>query len=594
MNRSKSAGSAQSSSSSLDEVREACRRVAPYIVHQWRDVCEDLGVADAVLNQIEAGHMTTRMSEIAFRGLSAWLEVAGRTTSKEKLQKVIHALGLRRAEDELRSMGPKRQVPYMGRSTTAHGEQELPANKQAKQKALVDRLSKPKAVSEQEDSKPKKKGPNLSTGLNPLLMHVTPSKPDDICEVKMKITLKGVQRLDNDEIEQTHDDFKSTKDDYKNTCFNFVKFVMANRKAHFRDLQELLGYNGLSVQRLTKVGFNINVFLLCQSLGAFEVLYQNYVTGRLNKIVHSALVTRAHLEKLKVRQLELSVEIDEGMVNKYRDILLVRTPQEESVVHPVDALEYFECDDDEEPAIHIEITHEDVQNFSLESLHDDFLGKIKHIDRRCEDFNASIKDLFRTLRILRTDENKITCLQDLINWWHKLKNSNSVVAQGARKDLVYEYIAIVNSIRITVQEISDKRIFVAFDKTLHPDSCETFHRLLADIEDMLDPGWKFQADDEVAAAHALTGMEQEMFGGLLCFLPKLTKLLHELCKTLDATVSSKQVENIEGSSQPEDIKQTTEVNNNIVKREENGQDDHIKADNPKVPTVNYVDTWAPA
>lgn len=174
--------------------------------------------------------------------------------------------------------------------------------------------------------------------------------------MKIKITVKGIQRHDKADIEQTHDDFKSTKNDYKGTCFTFVKLVLANRRAHIRELTELLGLSCISVQRLSQIGFNINVYLLCSSLGALEILYQNHITGRLKKIIHSALVTRDHLTRLKAQQLELYVEMEERLINKYRDILLVRKPAEEVVLHPIDAMDdYFQCDDDEECSINTDV-----------------------------------------------------------------------------------------------------------------------------------------------------------------------------------------------------------------------------------------------
>lgn len=167
-------------------------------------------------------------------------------------------------------------------------------------------------------------------------------------EVKLKVTVKGVQRIDRDEIEQTRDDFKSTKDDFKSTCFTFVKLVMKNRIEHFHQLKEHFDFNGISLQSLNQVGFNIIIYFLCSSLGAFEILHHNYKTGRLKNIIHSTLVSRDHLVKLNARQLELSVDMEEGMDHKYRDILIVRGPAEENVLHPVDVMEYFECDDDED------------------------------------------------------------------------------------------------------------------------------------------------------------------------------------------------------------------------------------------------------
>ncbi|XP_053392736.1 uncharacterized protein LOC123562233 [Mercenaria mercenaria] len=591
MDRSKSAGSSAPSKVTNEELRSACKLIAPYIAHEWRGVCEELGVADDVLDEIEADHEKVPMSELAFRALCKWQDMMGRAASKETLHRTIKLFGLRRADDQLRSLSQKRNVPYMGRPVTAAVTQDIPANKQAKQKALADRLSRPKSTrtSDQESGKQKKKvAPQLQPGVNPLAVQVTPSKPTDICEVKLKVTVKGVQRIDKDVIEKTHDDFKSTKDDFKNLCFCFVKLVMANRRAHFHELKELLGFNGISVQRLSQIGFNINVFLLCSSLGAFEILYQNYTTGRLKKIVHNALVTRDHLLKLKARQLELSVEIEEGMVNKYRDILIVRGPAEEDVLHPVDVLDYFQCDDDEECSLNKDLNIDEIRNFRLKTWHQLLHSQIEKADRRYQQFDDSMKDLLLILRIARReDKQEMTCLQDVINCYHHLKYSKSVAAQGSRSDIVYEYIAIVNFIRITVQEISDKSLLVSFDETLHPDACEAFHRLLAQIEEMLQPEYIFESDDSVTNSHVMTGLEKEMFGKFLCYLPKLLRLLYNLCDTLTATENAESVK--EGESDENNSESTDHNDSGIaLSREENNNTSKVHDKYSEVPTIENL------
>lgn len=166
-------------------------------------------------------------------------------------------------------------------------------------------------------------------------------------EVKLKITVKGIHKLNKDEMESTRDDFKSTKDDYKHTCHTFVKQAMARQKHHFRQLRNLLGFGGISIQNLSKLGFNINIFIMCHNLGAFENLNQSYSTGRLQKIIHRVFVTRECLSALDARDLELSVDMEEGAVHYCREVLLQREDLVLEDQHPVDELDHFRCDTDD-------------------------------------------------------------------------------------------------------------------------------------------------------------------------------------------------------------------------------------------------------
>ncbi|KAL4241118.1 hypothetical protein ACF0H5_001896 [Mactra antiquata] len=600
---------------SVSEIRNICKRVSPYIVHQWREVCEELGVADAVLDNLERDYGNSRMSELAFQGLCRWQEMVGRSASREKLLKVTQFLGLRRAEEELKTMSQKRLVPYMGRPVTAPSAHDVSVNRQAKQKALADRLSKPKpVVNTEEDSMKKKKVSqgSVMTGVNTLAMQVTPSKPSDICEVKLKITVKGIQRVDRDDMEQTHDAFKSTKDDFKHTCYSFVKLVRANMKAHFKDLKDLLGYEGITVQRLSQVGFTINAFVLCFNLGAFEILYQNYVTGRLKKIVQTALVTKEHLDRLNACRLELSVDIDEGLINKYRDILLVRGPVEDANEHPVDVIvDYFRCDDDENvEGSGQSLDLDEIRNFDLQTWRREIYDKITIIDERWKIFKDSMKDLLVTLRIvLPRDRQEVHSLQDVINCYHFVKQSKSM-ARGKSIDLMYEYIAIVNIIRLTVQGIGEKILLVTFDETLDPESCEKFNRLLGEIEEMLEPSKRFEIDESISTLFKLTGMEREKFEGVLCYLPRLVEMLYTLCDTLnlkkgkeynendkqskDADVDNDTLAGIDEADEDEDgenKENCPEENNNVLREL---QDLTLKS-TPKTTefsdtlTVHYID-----
>ena len=85
------------------DIRGVCKKISPYIVHQWRDVCEELGVPDEALDQLEAETDKNggKKSEVAFQGLALWFEKVGRAANKDKLMRVIQLLGLRRAEGSI-------------------------------------------------------------------------------------------------------------------------------------------------------------------------------------------------------------------------------------------------------------------------------------------------------------------------------------------------------------------------------------------------------------------------------------------------------------------------------------------------------------
>ena len=155
----------------------------------------------------------------------------------------------------------------------------------------------------------------------------------------MKITVSGVQRSDQTEVQSTRDIYQSTKNDYKHTCHTFVKLVTAKQKEHFKTLKNLLDLSGISMQRMNHMGFNINCFILCSSLGSFEILYQAYKSGRLKRICQTVFVTPECLQKLNAVHVDLSVLMEDGMINEYRDILLLRGVSEHpEKVHPADDL----------------------------------------------------------------------------------------------------------------------------------------------------------------------------------------------------------------------------------------------------------------
>lgn len=79
------------------DFREIIRKVSPYIVRQWKEVCRDLGVPEVDLLHLEKASYSTKLSNLAFRGLCLWYEQNGKLATKEQLISALKRNGLRRA-----------------------------------------------------------------------------------------------------------------------------------------------------------------------------------------------------------------------------------------------------------------------------------------------------------------------------------------------------------------------------------------------------------------------------------------------------------------------------------------------------------------
>lgn len=82
----------------ISDIREILRRVSPYIVRQWKEICRELGVPETELLEIETTSYSKKISTLAYRGLCLWFEQMGKLATKEKLISVLKKNGLRRAE----------------------------------------------------------------------------------------------------------------------------------------------------------------------------------------------------------------------------------------------------------------------------------------------------------------------------------------------------------------------------------------------------------------------------------------------------------------------------------------------------------------
>ena len=154
----------------------------------------------------------------------------------------------------------------------------------------------------------------------------------------MKINIQGVQRKGTEAVESTKDDISSTKYDFKHVCHSFLRLVMANKQTHFNQLKDRLGFQGIAVMGLDKVGFNINLHIVCFNLGALETLVKSYESKRLRLIVQSCLVTDQYLNKLGVANLELSVSIEDRLINKNREVIVAHSSTNELKEHPIDSV----------------------------------------------------------------------------------------------------------------------------------------------------------------------------------------------------------------------------------------------------------------
>lgn len=56
----------------------------------------------STLDSLEVQYKNNRKSELAYQGLHKWVETSGRAARKDKLLRVVTALGLKRAEGDHR------------------------------------------------------------------------------------------------------------------------------------------------------------------------------------------------------------------------------------------------------------------------------------------------------------------------------------------------------------------------------------------------------------------------------------------------------------------------------------------------------------
>ena len=174
---------------------------------------------------------------------------------------------------------------------------------------------------------------------------------------------------------------------------------------------------------------------------------------------------------------------------------------------------------------------------------------IDNINYRFQSFNENALEFLRTLRIVKPEESQpVFCLNVVISYLKFLQNSHSV-ASGVRVDLIREFIAIVNQVRLKCEQILQNEANISFDILLSSDGCELFHTYLEQLETMLDPGYTFESNEKLLT-HSLSVLEKDLYSNLLTYIPSLLSVLFSLSDSLTLLRTDEEVERIINYEEP--------------------------------------------
>ena len=189
------------------------------------------------------------------------------------------------------------------------------------------------------------------------------------------------------------------------------------------------------------------------------------------------------------------------------------------------------------------------EKFELGRWQKTFRTDIDNINYRFQSFNENALEFLRTLRIVKPEESQpVFCLNVIISYLKFLQNSHSV-ASGVRVDLIREFIAIVNQVRLKCEQIQQNEANISFDILLSSDGCELFHTYLEQLETMLDPGYTFESNEKLLT-HSLSVLEKDLYSNLLTYIPSLLSVLFSLSDSLTLLRTDEEVERIINYEEP--------------------------------------------
>uniref|UniRef100_A0A8W8K4A6 Death domain-containing protein n=1 Tax=Magallana gigas TaxID=29159 RepID=A0A8W8K4A6_MAGGI len=494
----------------VDDIREILRRVSPYIVRQWKEVCRELGVPETELLEIETTSYSKKISTLAYRGLCLWFEQMGKLATKEKLISVLKKNGLRRAEEEVENLTIKQLT--------------------------VRPLSSPRISTRVRSAKRRKS----SAGNPPSLQRLRSgsAKCTRIRSAKLKYTKEEKPsdlslRLRVSQIASQEDVNGYWREKCRDLCESFYTYVADNCEDYVIGLEHALDMSDVVVNDVRRDTVII-ASVQCGNLGALESINQMYKSKRLTSLCQAVFINEQVLKSLGIKSLTLDLSIDPDDLEECRDYLLSRKFKESTIFHPTDALA---APRNEEPSIERIPQLSEKQKRRTKDMsgcQSRFILKLEKLKRRYTAFEEHTNEFLRTLQIvLPKGQESISNLAGLIRL-HSYLLSSSGVGSGVRTDLVREYLAIVNNIRLYLENFREECDEMLSDSESDDGDSDYSEKivkcLIENVEDMLQVDHIFEEDTTVLD-RKLSSYEQT-FCGMLCYIPLLCEKLSTVLYTL--------------------------------------------------------------
>ncbi|XP_061175568.1 uncharacterized protein LOC133184495 [Saccostrea echinata] len=499
----------------VEDFRDILLRVSPYIVRQWKEVCRDLGVPEMDLFHLEKASYSTKLSNLAYRGLCLWYERIGKAATKDKLISALKRNGLRRAEEEVESINLKQ---------------------------LIVRPSSSLPISTRVQSAKRKK----STGAPPSLQRLRSGsaksariraakqkykKEDKSCNLSLRIRVAQIAA--QEEINGYW------REKCRDLCESFYSLVLDNCEDYILGLEKTIDMTEVVVNDVRKDSV---IFASVQfgTLGALESINQMYKSKRLNSICQAVFVNEQTLKYLGVKSLTLDVSIDSNEIEECRDCLLSRKFRESTVFHPTDTLTDPNTEEPNVDRIPELKGKKKRSNIDLSECKKRFTTKLEKLKHRYAVFDEHINEFLRTLQIvLPKGEESISNLAGVIRLLSYLLSTEGV-GSGVRTDLLREYLAIVNNIRLFVENFRgecDELLSDSETEDMDSDYGGKIVKCLLDnVEDMLQIDHLFEEDTSVLDRKLNT--YEQTFCGMLCYIPLLFEKLSTVLHTLPTNATS--------------------------------------------------------
>lgn len=521
----------------VDDIREIFRKVSPYIIRQWREVCLKLGLQELELVQFEMNGYHSSKAHLAFKALCLWYDRVGKSATKEKLVSALKHCGLHRAEEEIEQIELQKLkissnlIRPLSRQHTASpslhilSSSSLLRNQSAAKRKSIDYQRETSGCGPRQ---PSRAGSSSSTRRlsNSRGRQSYSNKTENSCELCFKITVSHIQ--------PQKETTGMWREKFKEMAANFYDAILTNPELHMTALENAIGNPELSAIGIQ--GESLLVRLKVLTLGALESLNQMYKTRRLLAICESVFVTDNSLKTIGAKNIGIKVELSTDVLDQCRDFFLSRKFKEN--IHPTDTLSApsFES----QPSLDSTTSHE-----SNPCMHDVFNEKwrnrmmedVQRIEERNAEFDETMDEYLRTLNIIMPkDKIKIQSLSDLLQLYSYL-NKTYGVSSGVRVDLFREYLLIVNSIRLIVEEIQTKLLNTVESDNSFSDDVDDFSVvkcLVDDLQLMLQVDTNFEED--LSALNRKISPSEKPFTGLICFIPLLLAKLSTVLFTLTPTV----------------------------------------------------------